>query len=584
MIDPIDSLAFSIQANPGVYALLLGSGVSRAAQIPTGWEITLDLTRKLAAAAGEPAEPDPETWYGEKFGEAPDYSKLIGNLAKTQSERQQLLRPYFEPSQQEREEGAKQPTAAHRAVARLVAQGFVKVVITTNFDRLIEKALEEAGVEPTVLSSPDQVKGMLPLVHVQHCVIKLHGDYLDTRIRNTPSELEEYPDEINHVLEQVFDEFGLTVCGWSAAWDLALRDAMLRAESRRFTAYWAVHGQPSDNAQRLISHRHAEVIDIDGADKFFETIQQKVEAIEHFSQPHPLSTQQALASLKRYIADPRYRIQRTDLIESSVDEAVEAVAAHAFDMNNPNPNSKTVTARLRAYEAACTTLLAIAATAGRWAEEGHFGEWRRTLERLSTFPIANGYTIWIDLRRYPATLLLYSLGIGAVASENFDFVGHLFRATVSDEAKSGESTPFLTKIVDGLHHFYQRELLEGMERRAVSISDWLYDALREPLRYTIADDARYAYAFDEFEVLLSMAFYKANGDWKDWFPLGSFVHRIDNRERILASIDQSIGEVGDNASLVSSGIVGNTAAECAEVIQYFREYMARVSRRYGLFY
>jgi hypothetical protein len=39
VIDPLISLAFAIQSNKGVYALLLGSGVSRAAQIPTGWEI-----------------------------------------------------------------------------------------------------------------------------------------------------------------------------------------------------------------------------------------------------------------------------------------------------------------------------------------------------------------------------------------------------------------------------------------------------------------------------------------------------------------------------------------------------------------
>ena len=35
MIEPIHSLAFSIQSNPGVYAVLIGSGVSRAAGIPT---------------------------------------------------------------------------------------------------------------------------------------------------------------------------------------------------------------------------------------------------------------------------------------------------------------------------------------------------------------------------------------------------------------------------------------------------------------------------------------------------------------------------------------------------------------------
>ena len=129
-------------------------------RFPTGWDITLDLIRKLAAASGESAEPDPEEWYREKYEEAPDYSKLIGALARTRAERQQLLRPYFEPNAQEREEGIKQPTAAHEAIAKLVAQGFVKVIITTNFDRLIEKALEEEGVAPGGLNFSRSGQGL----------------------------------------------------------------------------------------------------------------------------------------------------------------------------------------------------------------------------------------------------------------------------------------------------------------------------------------------------------------------------------------------------------------------------------------
>jgi len=37
-------LAFAIYNAPGVYALLLGSGVSRSAGIMTGWEIVLLTT------------------------------------------------------------------------------------------------------------------------------------------------------------------------------------------------------------------------------------------------------------------------------------------------------------------------------------------------------------------------------------------------------------------------------------------------------------------------------------------------------------------------------------------------------------
>ncbi len=36
-------LALSIHSGPGTYALLLGSGVSRAAGIPTGWDITGEI-------------------------------------------------------------------------------------------------------------------------------------------------------------------------------------------------------------------------------------------------------------------------------------------------------------------------------------------------------------------------------------------------------------------------------------------------------------------------------------------------------------------------------------------------------------
>ena len=53
MIDPLVSLALSVYEAKGVYALLLGSGVSRPSGIPTGWEIVLDLISKVDKLQGE---------------------------------------------------------------------------------------------------------------------------------------------------------------------------------------------------------------------------------------------------------------------------------------------------------------------------------------------------------------------------------------------------------------------------------------------------------------------------------------------------------------------------------------------------
>jgi hypothetical protein len=282
VMDQLLSLAFSMQSNKGIYALLLGSGISRSSSIPTGWEIVIELVRKLALIADETCEPDPVAWYKEKFGHEPGYAELLDKVAKTSAERQQLLRAYFEPTAAEQEDKLKQPTAAHRAIAQLVANGYIRVIITTNFDRLMEQALQQAGVAAQAIASPDQIEGALPLAHASCFVVKVHGDYLDARLKNTPEELEAYDPRLNTLLDQVFDQFGLITCGWSADWDVALRNAIERAPSRRFTTYWASRGTPSEVANNLIQHRQGQLISITDADHFFTSLQEKVEALERF--------------------------------------------------------------------------------------------------------------------------------------------------------------------------------------------------------------------------------------------------------------------------------------------------------------
>src|SRR5262249_10935310 len=85
---------------------------------------------------------------------------------------------------------------AHRAIAQLAAKGAVRVILTTNFDRLTERALEDAGVPPQVLHRPEQLASATPLAHAKVTVIKLHGDYADLEQRNTIDELAEYPEAL----------------------------------------------------------------------------------------------------------------------------------------------------------------------------------------------------------------------------------------------------------------------------------------------------------------------------------------------------------------------------------------------------
>ncbi|ULR48393.1 hypothetical protein [Streptomyces deccanensis] len=85
---PQVALATSMHASPGVYALLLGSGVSTGAGVKTGWGIVQDLVRRAAAAqdadnlsASDGAARDPEAWWREHCDGELGYSDLLGMLA-----------------------------------------------------------------------------------------------------------------------------------------------------------------------------------------------------------------------------------------------------------------------------------------------------------------------------------------------------------------------------------------------------------------------------------------------------------------------------------------------------------------------
>ena len=181
------------------------------------------------------------------------------------------------------------------------------------------------------------------------------------------------------------------------------------------------------------------MIEIEDADAFFEKLKEDVTAIEEFSKPHPLSVGVAVTKLKRYLAEPRYRIQLSDLIEETVQEVVETISGETFRPTGPNPTSESITERVRAYDAACSKLSSMAVVAGRWAEADHWSQWQRALERLSgtrRITEAAQPNLWRDLQRYPATLLLYSLGPGAVDGNHLEFLNSLLTAKVRVEEKA----------------------------------------------------------------------------------------------------------------------------------------------------
>lgn len=111
------------------------------------------------------------------------------------------------------------PSLGHLALAALLHQDRARVVITTNFDRVIEDAVAKifntsarltvATLDTARVAVEALNEGRWPLL------MKLHGDFQSRRLKNTPAELQAQERELEEALVEASRRFGLAVVGYS---------------------------------------------------------------------------------------------------------------------------------------------------------------------------------------------------------------------------------------------------------------------------------------------------------------------------------------------------------------------------------
>lgn len=542
-LHPIVAMSLSLHQHPGRYALLLGSGISSSAKVPTGWGITLDLIRQLAAAEGEAelCSPDPAKWYSAKTGKDPDYSEIIESLASKEDERQSLLRRYFEPADdEEREEGVRVPTRAHHAIAKLAKSGHIRVIVTLNFDRLLEEAMSAAGIHPNVVSSEDGVVGMVPLNHGEVTIIKLHGDYRDTRLRNTSTELASYPKHLQRLLDEVLERYGLIVCGWSSDWDPALRDSIRRMTRHRYQTYWMTLNDPSEMAQSIINHRDAVVVPITGADEAFDELAEKVGSLDSGRESDPLTPVLALQAAKRYAADPRFDVRYHDLLFTEVERVRDATGPDKMlcsynQHSNDEDYLRHYAERARQMLAEVSSLVPIVSV-GVYHGGNRFDlHWPRVLTALGALDVFNGRSFQDALKslgRAPAVIGLYAIGICALARGRYDLLRTVLWDTLYSE--DGRSKPErLVAQLSAQRAFFQpcahalrwKDETQWTKKQKYKTpgSEFLIEELWPMLQPVLMNRSLFESCFDQLELIISLC----NAAIPDRVPAGRFCWRED---------------------------------------------------------
>ena len=558
-MDDCTKIAISMQSNKGVYALLLGSGISVSAGIPTAWAITKDLVHKLAAALGEEIAGDWDTWYRNKYSEEPSYSLILSKLVETSSERVNLMLPYFEPNDDETETGLKQPTVAHKAIAKLAKKGYIKMVVTTNFDRLLELALENEGVTPQIVRCKEDLAHAIPIPHAPFTILKLNGDYKDCQFRNTDVELSSYPTEILNYLHTIISDFGLITCGWSADWDLALTNEIKSVTNRRYPAYYTYLNQPSSGLNDLVQlSEQSKLISIANADVFFSNLYEKVSAIED-SKEQALDRDILIAQVKRYLSKPEYRIKLYDLFESLINNVRKSTIIYT----NQTFNDELFKSAFRNAITNLNLLIHASITLVRWVKDEDeiilVDAFKALLENMYPDTSSSYYENTYHLNRVPILLYFFSIATACVIHERYSLLNKLLQIKIVNKYSTREywfewcntciydsrevnqwlekryHFPFNTHIKDNIASFFEN-IKEDIFNEYFAVSEYLFSL-------------NYCYSFYQEE----------NSIHKNWFPLGTYAIKMIGYGYNISKIDEFLEEIDklkDEHQIFKLGLFG----------------------------
>jgi hypothetical protein len=579
MAKPIERLALTLRAAPGAYCLLLGSGVSRSANILTGYEVMVDLVTQLAIAAGD-GDREPLEWYEHSHGQSPRYDEVLSEVARAGLNRREILSRYFEPSEDDTGAGRKVAQAGHQAIARLVLAGNIRVILTTNFDPLLEKALMAVGVDPIVITKASDVGGAPPLVHPRCTIVKVNGDYRDERIRNTPEELAWYEPEIEDIVRRIFCDFGIVACGWSVTSDSRLAE-LLRAElPSRFETFIVDVNDP-DNIVGQLEVPDGTIVSTvqQSSDDFFTNLEAIMDGLSQPASEY-LSAQAAVSELQRYLEGPFKSDLRVANLIGKEGERVYAGLSRSRDPNGSLVMPGGFEELIDDYSELTRSVASVALVASHFTAKFD-DNIVRAVERVAAAEFRNSNSLIHVAGLHSAALLLYACGYSAVSTGRYELLRAVANVDVRVDAR---------RLPLVIATYVNAAGLDDKMRFHMGDRGGSY-ALSRHLRAIVSDLAgRFLFqaaqtdqVLDRLEYVLGLIhtdIYERMGH-NPWGPPAAFSRRVSplvGEPTIQREVRNDIQAMGPGQPLVASGLF--SSADRLEIVQ--SNYQAIVNAAFGV--
>jgi hypothetical protein len=273
--------------------------------------------------------------------------------------------------------------------------------------------------------------------------------------------------------------------------------------------------------------------------------------------------------------------------------ASELAPDHFADLQPPI-GDEDVETRLEAYATVTKRFALLMATGCRWGNQNHSRIWKESIEIISHLPRRlNGqsheYEICRCLRLYPALMLFYAAGIGAMIGDHPDTLRFLFyepRVPFRDSLQRPSVALTTWEVEARLNKQYIGGSGSYISLKA-ALSRQLHDTLAPITKPMLAREGDYLYFFDTFEYLSGLCCLQqiqkgVDGRDRSDAPVGMFATR-DNWMQVLDRMEGELEREKDNWPLLKAHVLQGPYAKCKSAMAIYREevQLFRNNRRYG---
>lgn len=215
-----------ICSRPENFAWFLGAGASRSAGLPTATDLLWDMKRRHYCIKEnqevsnqdmqlEPVQAKIQT-YLESQGfptlwADDEYTKCFELIFGDDRERQ---RKYLKAKLAEDKVSL---SVGHRVLGAMLSSGAARVLFTTNFDSVIEKAVAEVGSKSLAAYHVEGSHSAVDALNNEEYPLyyKLHGDFRYDSLKNLEADLAAQNEDLSRCLVNASSRFGFVVSGYS---------------------------------------------------------------------------------------------------------------------------------------------------------------------------------------------------------------------------------------------------------------------------------------------------------------------------------------------------------------------------------